>query len=89
MNTMFEQKVVRKCTWYQATLGQRSMIDFVITSLGLRLYIFNTRIKRGAELLTADHLVVSWIRWRRRLPHRPGKHKQVVRVNWELSGNRQ
>ncbi len=28
-NTMFERMVVHKCTWYQATLGQRLMIDFV------------------------------------------------------------
>jgi len=35
-NTMFDHKVVHKCTWYQATLGQRSMIDFVVVSSDLR-----------------------------------------------------
>jgi len=29
-NTMFEHKVAHKCSWYQNTLGRRSMIDFVI-----------------------------------------------------------
>jgi len=33
-------------------------------------------VKRGAELSTDDHLVLSWI-------ERPGKPKRVVRVNWE------
>ncbi len=27
--------------------------------------------------------MMSWIRWRGRLPDRPGKPKRVVRVNWE------
>jgi len=40
-------------------------------------------VKRGAELSTDHHLVVSWIRWRGRLPDRPGKPKRVVRVNCE------
>jgi len=40
-------------------------------------------VKRGAELSTDHHLVVSWIRWRGRLPDRPGTPKRVVRVNWE------
>jgi len=31
MNTMFEHKVVHKCTWLQATLGQSS-IKFVVMS---------------------------------------------------------
>jgi len=29
-NTMFEHRVVYKCTWYRITLGQRSLIDFII-----------------------------------------------------------
>jgi len=31
-NTMFERRDAHKCTWYQDTLGHRSMIDFVIVS---------------------------------------------------------
>ncbi len=37
IDTMFEHKVVRKCTWYQATLGQRLMINFVVVSPDLHL----------------------------------------------------
>ena len=82
-NTMFEHRVAHKCTWYRTTLGQRSMIDFVVVSADLRPHVLDTRVKRGAELSTDHHLVVSWIRWRGRLPDRPGKPKRVVRVNWE------
>ena len=82
-NTMFEHKVAHKCTWYQNTLGRRSMIDFVIVSSDLRPYVLDTRVKRGAELSTDHHLVVSWIRWRGSRLERPGKPKRVVRVNWE------
>lgn len=82
-NTMFEHRVAHKCTWYQSTLGQRSMIDFVVVSSDLRPYVLDTRVKRGAELSTDHHLVVSWIKWPGRLPDRPGKPKRVVRVNWE------
>ncbi|KAK0156273.1 Craniofacial development protein 2 [Merluccius polli] len=82
-NTMFEHKGGHKCTWYQSTLGRRSMIDFVIVSADLRPYVLDTRVKRGAELSTDHHLVVSWIReWGKSLD-RPGKPKRVVRVNWE------
>ena len=30
-NTIFKHKVIHKCTWYQNTLGQRSMMDFVVS----------------------------------------------------------
>jgi len=59
------------------------MIDFVVVSADLRPYVLDTRVKRGAQLSTDHHLVVSWMRWRGRLPDRPGKPKHVVRVNWE------
>jgi len=38
------------------------MIDFVIVSCDLRPYVLDTRVKRGAELSTDHHFVVSWIR---------------------------
>uniref|UniRef100_A0A8C5CRJ5 Reverse transcriptase domain-containing protein n=1 Tax=Gadus morhua TaxID=8049 RepID=A0A8C5CRJ5_GADMO len=82
-NTMFEHKGAHKCTWYQSTLGRRSMIDFVIVSSDLRPHVLDTRVKRGAELSTDHHLVVSWIREWGKFPDRPGKPKRVVRVNWE------
>ncbi|KAI3371782.1 hypothetical protein L3Q82_024331 [Scortum barcoo] len=60
---MFEHKGVHQCTWHQDTLGRRSMIDFVVVSSDLWPYVLDTRVKRGAELSTDHHLVVSWIRW--------------------------
>ncbi|KAI3354352.1 hypothetical protein L3Q82_018879 [Scortum barcoo] len=46
-------------------------------------YVLDTRVKRGAELSTDHHLVVSWIRWQRRKLDRPGRPKRIVRVCWE------
>ncbi|KAI3368119.1 hypothetical protein L3Q82_007849 [Scortum barcoo] len=80
---MFEHKGVHQCTWHQDTLGRRSMIDFVVVSSDLRPYVLDTRVKRGAELSTDHHLVVSWIRWQRRKLDRPGRPKRIVRVCWE------
>ncbi|XDV52206.1 hypothetical protein PO909_020956 [Leuciscus waleckii] len=61
-NTMFKHKGVHQCTWHQDTLGQRSMIDFVVVSSDLRSYVLNTRVKRGAELSTDHHLLQSFDR---------------------------
>ncbi|KAK3555030.1 hypothetical protein QTP86_005691 [Hemibagrus guttatus] len=82
-NTMFKHKGVHQYTWYQDTLGRRSMIDLVIVSSDLRPHVLDTRVKRGAELSTDHHLVVSWIRFRRRMPDRLGRPKRIVRVCWE------
>ncbi|KAI2665653.1 Craniofacial development protein 2 [Labeo rohita] len=82
-NTMFEHKGVHQYTWYRDTLGRRSMIDFVVVSSDLRPYVLDTRVKRGAELSTDHHLVVSWIRWRGRKLDRLGRPKRTVRVCWE------
>ncbi|KAK3530107.1 hypothetical protein QTP86_014770 [Hemibagrus guttatus] len=82
-NTMFKHKGVHQYTWYQDTLGRRSMIDLVIVSYDLRPHVLDTRVKRGAELSTDHHLVASWIRLRRRMPDRLGRPKRIVRVCWE------
>ncbi|KAK3558424.1 hypothetical protein QTP86_018024 [Hemibagrus guttatus] len=82
-NTMFKHKGVHQYTWYQDTLGRRSMIDLVIVSSDLRPHVLDTRVKRGAELSTDHHLVVSWIRLWRRMPDRLGRPKRIVRVCWE------
>ncbi|KAI3351882.1 hypothetical protein L3Q82_020711, partial [Scortum barcoo] len=58
-------------------------IDFVVVSSDLRPYVLDTRLKRGAELSTDHHLVVSWLRWQRRKLDRPGRPKRIVRVCWE------
>ncbi|KAK3509856.1 hypothetical protein QTP70_015863 [Hemibagrus guttatus] len=59
------------------------MIDLVIVSSDLRPHVLDTRVKRGAELSTNHHLVVSWIRLRRGMPDRLGRPKRIVRVCWE------
>ncbi|KAK3536228.1 hypothetical protein QTP86_000137 [Hemibagrus guttatus] len=82
-NTMFKHKGVHQYTWYQDTLGWRSMIDLVIVSSDLRPHVLDTRVKRGAELSTDHHLVVSWIRLRRGMPDKLGRPKRIVRVCWE------
>ncbi|KAK3512631.1 hypothetical protein QTP70_018762 [Hemibagrus guttatus] len=82
-NTMFKHKGAHQYTWYQDTLGQRSMIDLVVVSSDLQLHVLDTQVKRGAELSTDHHLVVSWIRLRRRMPDRLGRPKRIVRVCWE------
>ncbi|KAI3358608.1 hypothetical protein L3Q82_015022, partial [Scortum barcoo] len=59
---------------------------FVVVSSDLRrpwYDVLDTRVKRGAELSTDHHLVVSWIRWQRRKLDRPGRPKRIVRVCWE------
>ncbi|KAK3572591.1 hypothetical protein QTP86_000401 [Hemibagrus guttatus] len=59
------------------------MINFVVVSSDLRPHVLDTQVKRGAELSTDHHLVVSWIRLRRRMPDRLGRPKRIVRVCWE------
>ncbi|KAK3524041.1 hypothetical protein QTP70_017558 [Hemibagrus guttatus] len=56
--TMFKHKGAHQYTWYQDTLGRRSMIDLVVVSSDLRPHVLDTRVKRGAELSTDHHLVV-------------------------------
>lgn len=66
-NTMFEHRVTHECTWYQNTVDQRWMIDFLVISLNLLPNFLDVREKRGVDVSTAHHLVVSWIRWGRLL----------------------
>ncbi|KAK3517715.1 hypothetical protein QTP70_016131 [Hemibagrus guttatus] len=82
-NTMFKHKGAHQYTWYQDTLGRRSMIDLAIVSSDLWPHVLDTRVKRGVELSTDHHLVVSWICLRRRKPDRLGRPKRIVRVCWE------
>ena len=62
------------------------MIDFVIISSDLWLCVLDTWVKRGAELSTDHHLVVSWFWWQAKFLDRPGKPKQVVQISWERLG---
>ncbi|TWW77402.1 putative RNA-directed DNA polymerase from transposon BS [Takifugu flavidus] len=70
-NTSFRHKGIHMCTWHQYALGYGSMIDFVVVSLDLRPHVLDTRVKRGSELSTDHHLVVSWLRWWGRMPDSP------------------
>ncbi|KAK3542779.1 hypothetical protein QTP70_002978 [Hemibagrus guttatus] len=80
---MFKHKSAHQYMWYQDTLGRRSMINLVVMSSDLQPHVLDTRMKRGAELSTDHHLVVSWIRLQRRMPDRLGRPKCIVRVCWE------
>ncbi|KAK3572568.1 hypothetical protein QTP86_000427 [Hemibagrus guttatus] len=82
-NTMFKHKGVHQYTWYQDTLGWRSMIDLVIMSSDLWPHVLDTQVMRGAGMSTDHHLVVSWIRLRRGMPDRLGRPKRIVRVCWK------
>lgn len=74
-NTMFRQKVVYRCNWHQDSRC-RSMINFVV----MWPHVLDTRVKKGSELSTHHHLVVSWIGWWWMKLCRPGRPKPVVRV---------
>ncbi|KAK3562878.1 hypothetical protein QTP86_011111 [Hemibagrus guttatus] len=86
MNTMFKHKGAHQYTWYQDTLGRRSMIDLVVMSSELQPHVLDTRVKRGAELSTDHHLVVSWIRIRRRMLDRLGRPKPIWSRGCKVSG---
>jgi len=48
--------------WFVSVPGTGTpspMIDFVVVSADLRPHVLDTRVKRGAELSTDHHLVVS------------------------------
>ena len=64
------------------------MTDCVIVSFDLRPYVLDTweseekvKVKRGGQLSTDHHLVVTWIRWRGRWLDRARKPSHAVRVN--------
>ncbi len=59
MNSYFRHKSVHKYTWYRDTLGQKSIIDFMIVSSDLKSSVMDVRVKRGAELSTDHHLVIG------------------------------
>lgn len=47
MFTLFELRVVHKCTWYNATLGQKSMINVVIVIKPVALCLEHSDEERG------------------------------------------
>ncbi|KAK3516631.1 hypothetical protein QTP70_022033 [Hemibagrus guttatus] len=77
---MFKHKGAHQYTWHQDTLGRRSMIDLVVVSSDLRPHVLDTRVKRGAELSTDHHLVVSW------MSDRLGRPKPIQSCGRKVSG---
>ncbi|KAK3547896.1 hypothetical protein QTP70_000352 [Hemibagrus guttatus] len=53
---MFKHKGAHQYTWYQDTLGQRSMINLVVMSSDLRPHVLDTRVKRGRSC----QLITTW-----------------------------
>jgi exonuclease III len=86
-NTFFQHKASHKYTWKQDTRGYRSIIDFIVVSNDLRRLVLDTRVKRGAELSTDHHLVVSRIRFEGKKPDRPRTPKRTTRIRWEELAN--
>lgn len=56
---MFEHKGIHKCMWHQDTLSHKSVVNFIIVSTDLQTYVHDTRVNKGAELLTDHHLMVG------------------------------
>src|SRR5699024_4270933 len=68
MNTFFEHKQIHKYTWRHDSLGEKSIIDFIIVSAGIKRCVQGVCVKRGAELSTDHHLVVARLRCTGREP---------------------
>ena len=85
MNTFYQHKNIHKYTWYKVTDSktQRSLIDFIITSDNVRHTVMDVRVKRGAELATDHHLVVSTLDLSSNEPLRKIKPKNNHRIKWE------
>lgn len=49
LNGYYQHKNIHKFTWMQATKGQKSIIDYVITRRSSRFTVDDVRVQRGAE----------------------------------------
>lgn len=66
---MLNHETLHKCMCHQDI----QVHNCVTVSSDLQPYVLDTQVKRRAELSPDHHLVISWIRWQRRMPDRPGK----------------
>src|SRR6266581_5698446 len=57
-NTFYPHKDIHKFTWERRSLQQKSMIDLILVSTGLKSFVTDVKVKRGAELNT-DHYMVT------------------------------
>ena len=84
MNTFLQHRVVHKYTWYQSSIGQKSLIDFCIVSSDLFSDVLDVRVKRGAELSTDHHLVVCSLRFSKPWPNKRSNRSSVTYpIKWE------
>lgn len=68
-NTMFEHKDL---------VPEHPQPEVDDVSSDLRPHVLDTRVKRGTEVSTDHHLLVSWIEWQGESLDRPGKPKRVA-----------
>ncbi|CAF3498112.1 unnamed protein product, partial [Rotaria sp. Silwood2] len=89
MNTFFQHKDIHKYTWYKTgnSIARQSLIDFIIVSDNLHRAVMDVRVKRGAELSTDHHLVVSILELSAKDPARRIKPKKTFRIRWEALAN--
>lgn len=91
MNTFFQHKNIDKYTWYKTgdSIKNRSLIDFIIASDNMRRAVMDVRVKRGAELATDHHLVISVLELSMNAPARRIKSKQNFRIRWEALADKE
>lgn len=84
-NTMLEHKDVHKCTWHKE--HPRSQVDgrFCNCIIGSAA-VCSEHSDEETVPFTDHHLVLSWVRWSRRILDRPGTRKCIFRVLWESLG---
>ncbi|XP_030757958.1 craniofacial development protein 2-like [Sitophilus oryzae] len=57
--TFFQHKQIHQYTWTRPSLGQKSIIDFIITKQSIQEKIKNVTVKRGANCGSDHFMVVS------------------------------
>lgn len=79
MKTVLNHETLHRCMCHQDT----QVNNCVTVSSDLQPYVLDTQVKRRAELSPDHHLVISWIRWQRRMPDRLGNPS--VNVLWRCA----
>lgn len=58
-NTKFAHKMIHRYTWERSTMGQKSIIDYIIVKQQANFQVHDSRVKRGANCGTDHHLVLA------------------------------